>query len=94
MTDPELASWPALHIGDRTLIRERGTAREVTVDVVTLLDPIEGEGAGFVDDRGRVIRHHFYDARPIAPDADLADPRDVDARFAQLTAELLNMRTR
>jgi hypothetical protein len=94
MNDHTLAAWPALRIGDRTLIRERDTARELTVTVVTLLNPLEGEGDGFVDHRGRVIRHHFYDARPIAPDPDLTDQRDVDDRFAQLTAALLNARTR
>ena len=57
-------------------------------------EPIEGEGEGLVDHRGRVIRHHFYDARPIAADVDLPDQRDVDTRFARLTADLLNTRTR
>lgn len=94
MNDHTLTAWPALRIGDRALIRERETARELTVTVATLLDPLEGEGDGFVDHRGRVIRHHFYDARPIAADVDLPDQRDVDTRFARLTADLLNTRTR
>lgn len=94
MNDHTLAAWPALRIGNRALIRERVTARELAVTVVTLLDPLEGEGDGFVDHRGRVIRHHFYDARPIAPDPELTDQGDVDERFAQLTAALLNARTR
>ena len=55
MNDHTLTAWPALRIGDRALIRERDTARELTVTVVTLLDPLEGEGDGFVDHRGRVI---------------------------------------
>ena len=59
-----------------------------------LIRELEGEGDGFVDHRGRVIRHHFYDARPIAPDPELTDQRDVDDRFTQLTAALLNARTR
>lgn len=92
MTDPELTTWPALRIGDHALIRERATARELTVTIVALLEPIEGEGVGLVDHRGRVIRHHFYDARPIAADDDLPDQLDIDAQFAQLTAELLNTR--
>ena len=94
MTDPELTAWPALRLGDHALIRERATARELAVTIVTLLEPIEGEGEGLVDHRGRVIRHHFYDARPIAADVDLPDQRDVDTRFARLTADLLNTRTR
>lgn len=94
MTNPELTTWPALRVGDHALIRERATARELTVTVVALLEALEGEGAGFVDHRGRVIRHHFYDARPIADDDGLPDQRDVDARFARLTADLLNTRTR
>lgn len=94
MNDHTFTPWPALRGGDRALIRERDTARELAVTVVTLLDPLEGEGEGFIDHRGRVIRHHFYDARPIPPDADLTDQRDADFRFAQLTAVLLNARKR
>ena len=47
MNDHTLTAWPALRIGDRALIRERDTARELTVTVVPLLDPLEGEGDGF-----------------------------------------------
>src|SRR3546814_5609000 len=63
MNDHPLAAWPALRVGERALIPERDTAREPPVTAVTLLDPHEGEGDGFVAHRGRVIRHHFYDAR-------------------------------
>lgn len=77
--------WPEIRPGDRILIRERRSARELVVDVAEILPVLEGEGAGLRDNSGVTIRHHFYDARPVPPDPDLPDQHEIDARFAQLT---------
>lgn len=84
MTDPIYSAWPPMNLGDRILIRERLTALELTVTVTATLPALEGEGPGIIDDRGRTIRHHFYDARLAAPET--LDQRDVDHLFAQITA--------
>lgn len=84
MIDPTYAAWPEMSRGDQILIRERLTARELTVTVTATLPPIEGEGPGIIDDRGRTIRHHFYDARPTP--IETLDQQEVDRLFAHLTA--------
>lgn len=83
--NPVYVPWPEIRPGDRVLIRERRSARELVVDVAEILPALEGEGAGLRDNTGATIRHHFYDARPVQPDTDLPDQREIDARFAQLT---------
>lgn len=84
MTDA-YTPWPPIHRGDRVLIRERRTARELVVDVTEILPTLEGEGPGIRDQHGRTIRHHFYDARPVHPCPEIPDQREIDERFAQIT---------
>lgn len=86
MNRPHFAPWPAMRVGDLVLIRDRRTARELTVIVAGTLPSLEGEGPGIRDSRGRTIRHHFYEARPLTADPLAADQDRVNELFAQITA--------
>ena len=94
MTHPHFAPWPTMRAGDLVLVRDRRTARELTVIVADTLPPLEGEGAGIRDSRGRTIRHHFCDARPLTADPLAADQDRVDELFVQITAPTPDMRHR
>lgn len=94
MTIPQYAPWPELNVGDLVLVRDRRTARETTVIVTDSLPPLEGEGPGLRDNHGRVIRHHFYDARRLNADPLALNQDRIDELFSQITAPTPDTRNR
>lgn len=76
-------AWNPLTVGEQVIVRERATALESIVTVRSLLEPLEGEGPGFVDDTGSTYRHRLHSARRVAA-TDILQQHTVDELFADL----------
>jgi hypothetical protein len=78
-----LDAWTPFDVGDQVIVRERATAHEAIVTVRILLEPLEGEGPGFVDDTGSTFRHHLHSAQRVDGSETLTQ-QTVNELFSEL----------